>query len=366
MLAVQVDWRHVTSKAPGATNDHFVPQMYLRRWGTPTNKGHQIVAAKIDTLDNSFITSVRNVASEKGFYWGETPDGVPHHEMERFLTLIEDEATPAFRAVLDSGKKPDDDALARPWPPRLDVRLKLSWWIAAQILRTARRRELLWRTETESAAGLRSFARTNLHIDYIIQNVGPIAQVVFQRPWGIGYTTACLATSDSPVQVFNAQDDDDQVRAVSFWDIYLPLDPHRFLYLPGESHQDRRSLMRDHRIGLPGGLAIGLNSVVAQTAHRHIFWHKEHDPRKRLDRKSIASIRSNRTKDNGFGGFMMNYNALSHPQDGIQRRWLDNHDLPSRGDAREQEDQEDVRKVVEHSLQRLDETKKRYNSLSDG
>ncbi|MGW2094548.1 hypothetical protein [Promicromonospora sukumoe] len=57
---------------------------------------------------------------------------------------------------------------------------------------------------------------------------------------------------------------------------------------------------------------------------------------------------------------MMSYNALSHPMDGIQRRWLDSHDLPSRRDIQSQEDAEDFQIILKHSLQRLDEAKKTY------
>jgi hypothetical protein len=79
---------------------------------------------------------------ERGFYWGTDIEGVPHHRLEEFLTVIEGESAKAFRRVLDAGKVHTDDALP-PWPPRADVRNAISWWIAAQILRTLRQRERL-------------------------------------------------------------------------------------------------------------------------------------------------------------------------------------------------------------------------------
>jgi len=47
----------------------------------------------------SFRASVNKVAVVEGFYWGTTPEGIPHHEMEGLLTAIEAAATPAFRLV---------------------------------------------------------------------------------------------------------------------------------------------------------------------------------------------------------------------------------------------------------------------------
>lgn len=80
------------------------------------------------------------------------------------------------------------------------------------------------------------------------------------------------------MQIVNAQDNDDQLIAANYWEVYLPLDAHRFLWLPGRTHKNPR-LSIDHRVNLPGGLALPLNELVVETAHRHVFWHPSHDPR---------------------------------------------------------------------------------------
>lgn len=348
---------------PGTTNDHVVPIMYLKRWGTPKAGGHQVMATPADDLERAFSTNVRNVGSEKGFYWGETPDGVPHHDMETFLTLIESAATPALRAILDAGTRPTDDALPRRWPPRTDVRLAVSWWLAAQILRTARQRQRLWSDAGEPLGAPRSFRRTNVHLEYIVRNVAPLAQIIYSRPWGVGLTSGCLLTSDVPVQVLNAQDDNDQLLAVSFWDIYVPLDPHRFLLLPGDTLRQRRDLRRDHRINLPGGLSLPLNDVVVETAHRHVFWHRDHDPRKQMNLTEVAAIRHARS-DSGGSSVVLSYNTLD-PRDAVERRWLDSHvwETDTSTEAKKEaapRDPKDVTRDAERLVDRLRSSRERY------
>lgn len=351
---------------PGTTNDHVVPIMYLKRWGIPKAGSHQVMAAPADQLEHAFPTSVRNVGSEKGFYWGETPDGVPHHDMEDFLTNVESEATPAFRSILDTGTRLTDDALPRRWPPRADVRLTLSWWLAAQILRTARQRLRLWSVAGEPLDAPRSFRRANVHLEYIVRNVAPLAQIIYSRSWGIGLTSGCLLTSDVPVQVLNAQDDNDQLLAVTFWDIYVPLDPHRFLLLPGEGLRQRRDLRQDHRINLPGGLSLLLNDVVAETAHRHVFWHRDHDPRKTMSLTEVASIRRDRSRSGG-SSVVLDYDTLD-PRDGVERRWLESHVWDTATNGKREaapRDPEDMMHLLERLTGRLDTSRQRYEHLKD-
>lgn len=346
---------------PGTTNDHVVPIMYLKRWGVPKAGGHQVIAAPADQLERAFSTSVRNIGSEKGFYWGETPAGVPHHDMETFLTLIESEATPAFRSILDASSRLTDDALPRRWPPRADVRLAVSWWLAAQVLRTARQRRRLWTDAGEPLDAPRSFRRANVHLEYIVRNVAPLAQIIYSRPWGIGLTSGCLLTSDVPVQVLNAQDDDDQLLAVSFWDMYVPLDPHRFLLLPGEGLRQRRDLRQDHRINLSGGLSLPLNDIVAETAHRHVFWHRDHDPRTWMNLTEVTSIRRDRSTSGG-SSVVLSYDTLD-PGDLVERRWLDSHVWATGNHSEDQatpRELDDVTRHAERLLARLDASRERY------
>jgi hypothetical protein len=75
------------------TNDHTVPQMYLKWFAERRGRKHHIVAQRVDDLGNPFTTTVNNVTAVNGFYWGTTPDGVPHHEAEKLLCQIEGDAS---------------------------------------------------------------------------------------------------------------------------------------------------------------------------------------------------------------------------------------------------------------------------------
>ncbi len=308
---------------PPSTNDHIVPRMYLRRFAVERSGGPQICASNIDTPTDGFATNTRNIAAEKGFYWGTGPNGIPTHDMEAFLTGVEGSATSAFRTLLDKGRLPSENALPDRWPPRPQTRAAVSWWLAAQLIRTAPQRERLWRLHGDATLEPpRSMRRADLHHAYIVHAVAPLAALIHARPWGFGFTGLCLLTSDSPVQVFNAKTDDDPLATATFWDIYVPLDPHRFLYLPGQMHSKNRALMRDHRINLPSGLAIALNIEVIETAHRHIIWHPNHDPRGQLNLEEALTMR--RSRQNGNGGTVLNYTAIDGDF-GVERRWLDVH-----------------------------------------
>lgn len=301
--------------AAGKTRDHHVPQMYLRRFGRATSNGHQIAVSTRD-LVRTFKANVRDVAVESGFYWGTDPDGVPHHHMEEFLAALEGNATTAFRSVLDGGKGPDDDALPV-WPARVEVRLSLSWWIAAQILRTVRQRTRLVMDAGRTDIDLPDkVAVANHHLRYIAEMIEPLAATVFSRPWGVGFSDYCLLSGDVPVLILNGQDHADQQAAVSYWDIYLPLDPHRCLYLPGTASVAADGRLRDHRLKLHPGHAMGLNSAMLDASVRHVFFHPEHDPTPKAE--PALDLETNLPR------FLMAYDVLA-PDMGVQRRWLETH-----------------------------------------
>lgn len=300
----------------GSTRDHYVPQMYLRRFALPTSNGHRIAVSTRDlTID--FRANVRDVAVETGFYWGTDDNGVPHHHMEEFLTALEGSAAAAFRSILDSGRGPDDDALPR-WPPRGQVRFALSWWISAQVLRTVRQRaRLLSDAGREGIELPDEIAVANQHLGYIAEMIVPLAATVFTRPWGIGFSDYCLLTGDVPVLILNGQDHPDQQASVEYWDLYLPLDPHRCLYLPGAASAaaDAR-LRRDHRLKLHSGHALCLNSAMLDSSVRHVFYHPNHDP--------TAEAHPALDLEQNLPRFWVNYTVLNQDM-GVQRRWLDVH-----------------------------------------
>lgn len=343
---------------PGSTNDHIVPVMYLKRFARQAATTQVIHAALADSPQADFTQGIHNVGSAKGFYWGTDPVGIPHHHMEQFLGVIEGEAATAFRSVLDKGRLPSDSALPGKWPAREETRSTIAWWIAAQILRTARQRERLRKLSGESLQFPSRLARNNPHLEYIAREIAPLAFLLARRPWGIGFTDLCLLTSDVPVQIINGQDDEDQLRAASYWDIYVPLDPHRFLYLPGALHNDQPRLRRDHRINLPGGVAMTLNNRIIETAHRHIFFHPEHDPRLKMNESIIQDM----VKRRGSTGSqsIMYYDALP-PNMGIERRWLDRHTWDDVDPVSQPSPDVDPLDVVRQMSDRLEHAKRAYD-----
>lgn len=184
-----------------------------------------------------------------------------------------------------------------------------------------------------------------------------------RRPWGFGITSLCLVTSDTPVLVLNGQDEQDQLTAVAYWDIYLPLDAHRLLFLPGYTHRGNPRLRVDHRFHLPGGVAIPMNDLKAATATRHIFSHPEHDRWKKHHNPHPRVVPPSPAGDE-FGGIILQYDALPSDQ-GVQRRWLDTHPgptAPSR-DPSEPDDDREPLETVKLLASRLEEAHATYRSL---
>jgi hypothetical protein len=338
--------------------------MYLKRFGIQRRQEHQICAASADSPEEGFSNSVKSVAVEKGFYWGTNSNGVPHHDVEELLGKIETAATPAFRAMLDKGVLPQDPALPMRWPPLPEHRIALSWWIAAQILRTARQRERLWKLTGDGLELPRGLSDSNNgHLRYLVEGLAPLANILFRRPWGIGITTACLLTSDVPVQVINAQDDDNQHLAAAFWDVYLPLDPHRFLYLPGELHRGRGELTRDHLANLPGNMAEPLNQLMIETAHSHVFWHPEHDPRAHMDLGTSIRIRAAARGDGEGSRTMLSYEVIPRHFN-VERRWLGHSDTQTRMEtALPDRDPSNLTDLVPAIMEKLDHAERTYHSL---
>lgn len=318
------------------TNDHTVPQAYLRRFAVTRRGGKFIAATLADEPNEVFQTNVRNVAAVNGFYWGTGCKGEPQHDMERFLGRIETAAIPAFSAILDDHHY----ALPLNWPLIPDLRSRLAWWMAAQILRTTRQRQRLGHLlvaagEVDPDPGFTdSPAMRNLHNDFITHQIRPLASILFSRPWGIGFADVCLTTSDVPAMILNELDAFDQLEAAALWDIILPLDPHRFLLLPGLDLMLDPGKRKDHRLKLDGGMGIFLSVAIRDAAERHVFPHPEHPPHQgsgvpaegpRQPRLWAADVKSSGAQ------YVISYDTLA-PTLTVERRWIENP-APHRGDS---------------------------------
>ena len=313
------------------TNDHTVPQSYLRRFAEERRGAASfIVATEADHSERSFETNVRNIAAVKGFYWASLVDGASNHDAEHLFGRIEAVTAPAFAAMLDD----HDYALSQRWPLPRELRERLAWWMAAQVLRTTRQRKRLAHLLDESVPGfelprsLRKAAATNL--PHRVRGLAArtcLAGVLYRRPWGLGFSDACLRTSDAPVVLLNQHDADEQVLAATVCDILLALDPHRFLFLPGVGHLDDPRKHVDHRLKFDGGLGLALSEIVRDAADRHLLHHPIHPPtsgyssgdaRPRLARPWEGEDPKRSPQ------YSLSYNVLPDEY-GVERRWLSEH-----------------------------------------
>lgn len=346
---------------PASTRDHHVPQMYLKRFARQEGNGFHIVGADVRDLSARFTAEVKNVAVERGFYWGSDNEGVPHHEMEKFLDKIERLGARAFRQLLDAGKLPTDNALPSV-PLRKDTRLALSWWIAAQVLRTTRQRVRLDIKAGSSIEVPGDFRSANRHIEYIVTLVRPLATILYARPWGVGFSDYCLLTGDVPVLVINGQDASDQLLAADYWDIYLPLDPHRCLFLPGLSTRRMRNHWFDRTLKLHPGIAIGLNNAVCDVAVKHVFFHPDHDPTSKVRVRDRCALEEELVA-NAMPRYLVGY-AILGADCGVERRWLDEHPEPSGSRHSPQLTESEVIEVAEMMANHLNQAEATFRDLT--
>lgn len=313
------------------TNDHTVPQAYLRRFAElRAGKGHYLRAAAAEDLGREFTPNVRNVAAVRGFYWGSRPDGVDHHEVEVLLQKIEDSALPVFRLLLDDKHY----ALPTRWPLPASHRVAMSWWIAAQVLRTTRQRARLEAlADAQQLAApepVGKYGENHAHLYYMLRQMAGLAQRIYETPWCAGFSDVCLLTSDVPVVILNGQDDPDQEFAVWFDNVYLPLDPHRFLFLPGDTLQSEDWRKRvDHRIKLDGGLGLFFNDATWAAASRQVFFHPAHNPLPLMTHRKLGPRLPHPSAQEEPPRYAIEYRPI--PSDlSVSRRWLTEH--PPRND----------------------------------
>jgi hypothetical protein len=122
------------------------------------------------------------------------------------------------------------------------------------------------------------FARNNRYLGFVFEHLAPLAAIVASKAWGIGYSDACQPTSDVPVVLMRGQDEENQLHSVAYWDLLVPLDPHRFLLMTTPGSQDDPATWVDHRLKLDGGLGLFVTDMLCSAAERHVFWHPDHEP----------------------------------------------------------------------------------------
>ena len=110
-------------------NQHYVPQFLLRNFSVPLKKSQICVFDK--TTETVFVTNIRNVCSETGFYDFQVGDG--EYTMEPSLMHLESSAAQVVKRILTEERLPKPDS---------HDRALLAIFVATQFLRvkTARTR----------------------------------------------------------------------------------------------------------------------------------------------------------------------------------------------------------------------------------
>jgi hypothetical protein len=308
------------------TNDHTVPQMYLRRFGwrrKPSSREWFVSARHVDHLDQPFTTNIRNVAAVTDFY-GE--------RVEKLLCNLEGGAVAVFDTMLGDplGALPGPDR----WPLKREERAAMAWWVAAQIVRTVRQRKRLQHLAGEGTdqltvpQSIKSLAGRDEHVRFMANLLAHLSWVIFQRPWGLGFSDLCMWTGDVPVVLVNGQDHENQLLATSYWDVILPLDPHRFLLLPGWRMRDDDPRKRvDHLLKLEGGMGQIVSHMIFDAADSQVFCHQDHDPLQHLhlDGPRLPTPWTGNTQDGS--SWVIEYPTMN-PGWTVERRWLTEHPPP--------------------------------------
>ncbi|WP_431681167.1 DUF4238 domain-containing protein [Kitasatospora sp. KL5] len=309
-----------------------MPQMYLRRFAEHRGRRqHELTVRRTASIDAPFPAMTGNILAERGYYWGTTLEGAPHHAVEELFSQLEARAKPVFDAMLDA----PEGALPQRWPLTADERLRLAWWMAAQVLRTTRQRKRLMFDDgsaeevAQVPADIAAIAANNPHLRYIAEHLAALALVLFARPWGLGFSDMCLLTSDVPLVMLNGHDAGNQLAAVEVCDILLPLDPHRFLFLPGHGMQEQDPLKRsDHRMKFHGGLGMALVQIVYDVADAFVLHHPRHDPWRHWKPDGPRQPAPWDGDDHPAPMYAMDYEVLA-PHLTVERRWLDEHAPPA-------------------------------------
>ncbi|MFF6835932.1 DUF4238 domain-containing protein [Streptomyces sp. NPDC012438] len=320
-----------TAAKAGGTRDHTVPQMYLRHFAQHVaRRRYELKVRRLDKIDKPFPVTTTGIAAETGYYWGISSDGVPHHAAEELFTYLEGQAETVLKVLLEDPHW----ALTPNWPLRPAQRHVLAWWMAAQILRTTRQRKRLThqQTQTVNTAELppevQTLAENNPHLRYIVEHIVALMLTLEARPWALGFSDMCLLTSDTPVVIWNRPDEENQVRAAALSDIMLPLDPHRFLFLPSPGTQESDPRKRvDHLMHAEGAIGRAFVDVAYDVADQFVIHHPQHDPWKHWKPTGPRQPKAWEGQTHSAPQYIIEYDAFP-PHLNIERRWTVEHPPP--------------------------------------
>jgi hypothetical protein len=77
-----------------STIQHYVPQLLLRGFATPKKEQVYVFDKQAETV---FLSSVRNLACERGFYYIE--DGGDPERLDRWIRQLEEQTAPILKSI---------------------------------------------------------------------------------------------------------------------------------------------------------------------------------------------------------------------------------------------------------------------------
>lgn len=235
-------------------HQHYVPQMYLKRWAV----GGLLQQVEVDSARELPPQPTKEVAMGKNFYTLPSVDSTLHLPLkwvETHLGRIESICAEHIETLVNWGSGlVSDETLKR----------DLSVYLGLQLTRTVASRErtlvlvhgpdaakrVIWRrlnplssaAQLKEAMGRRFADPKQEALDLTVKDVrNVIAQALFQREWAVYRTSSPIPTSDDPVVVLAGppltRDVNPGVPASAV--VLFPLDPDHLLVMvrPGLSHR---------------------------------------------------------------------------------------------------------------------------------
>ncbi len=237
---------------------HTVPRGYLKAWADDRDEVGRI-SRLTGEQDN---TSAKKAATMREFYTLEHWNGEKAYWVERFLGVVEGQALPVLRRVLDTTTLPSEPEEAG----------KLAAYLAFQFARGTRNREHFQAMWTWAAEIVGEEDAPEPHQNAFVLNVmdtwKEVIDVIGNMRWRLVPTLAAdFLTSDHPFTIVRSRAGGGLVNADS---LLFPLGPRLLLLMAWPGRYGKRPILLDEA----GVLRV--NKHIACYAHSWVFGPPQH------------------------------------------------------------------------------------------
>lgn len=279
---------------PRRRRHHLIPKFYLRRWADERN---QIAVFPVDG-SSPYLANVDNAGVEVDFYSVETEEGVWVDDVEALVMgPVETAAGVAMRRV--------DEGL---WPADLDARTGLANFLALQLVRGWRFREMTQSVADALVRGVNEHLARNPQamsraLDYagepalspdelevqmrrmrdsanfevvehpnasiraMLQIASEFVEAFGNMSWRLGDAVAgSFLTSDHPIGLWHPESHEYPVGLLNAREITLPLDPTKCMLLQWNREPELRWRASEEEVRV-------LNALTAASASKQIYAH---------------------------------------------------------------------------------------------